>query len=128
CCPQYRALPQPDSPRPFALARIGIEQVQTEAEVDAAVSQNRSRRRSDGKELYFVAPDGKLMAASITAAGATFSAATPTPLFPVTLAPPLGANNQQYAVSRDGRFLINQPVETSTAVPITLILNWKAKP
>ena len=67
------------------------------------------------------------MAASITAAGATFSAATPAPLFPVTLAPGLGANNQQY-VSRDGRFLINQPVETSMAVPITLILNWKAKP
>jgi len=88
----------------------------------------QSRWRADGKELYFVAPDGKLMAASITGAGATFSAATPTPLFPVTLAPPLGANNQQYAVSRDGRFLINQPVETSTAVPITLILNWKAKP
>ena len=86
------------------------------------------RWRADGKELYFVAPEGKLMAASITAAGATFSAETPVPLFPVALAPGLGANNQQYAVSRDGRFLINQPVETSTAVPITLILNWKAKP
>ena len=87
----------------------------------------QSRWRADGKELYFVAPDGKLMAASITGAGGTFSAATPTPLFPVTLAPPLGANNQQYAVSPDGRFLINQPVETSTAVPITLILNWHPK-
>ena len=40
------------------------------------------------------------------------------------LAPGLGANNQQYAVSRDGRFLINQPVEESTTAPITLILNW----
>ena len=32
----------------------------------------------------------------------------------------------QYSVSRDGRFLINQLVETS-APPITLILNWKPK-
>ena len=30
--------------------------------------------------------------------------------------------------SHDGRFLINQPVETSTTPPITLILNWKPKP
>lgn len=82
------------------------------------------RWRADGKELYFFAPDGKLMTAPITAAGATFAAGTPMPLFPVTLASGLGANNQQYAVSRDGRFLINQPVETSSTAPITLILNW----
>jgi len=68
------------------------------------------------------------MAASITAAGATFSAGTPVPLFPVGLVPGLGANNQQYAVSRDGRFLINQRVETSTTAPITLLLNWKPEP
>src|SRR5205807_7234625 len=28
------------------------------------------RWRADGKELYFIAPDGKLMAASVTASGA----------------------------------------------------------
>jgi eukaryotic-like serine/threonine-protein kinase len=83
------------------------------------------RWRADGKELYFVAADGKLMAASITTSGATFAAGTPVPLFPVTLPQGLGANKQEYAVSRDGRFLINQPIEASTAPPITLILNWK---
>ena len=31
----------------------------------------------------------------------------------------------QYAVARDGRFLINQPVADATAAPITLILNWQ---
>ena len=30
----------------------------------------------------------------------------------------------EYAVSRDGRFLINQMVEESVNSPITLILNW----
>jgi hypothetical protein len=30
----------------------------------------------------------------------------------------------QYAVARDGRFLINQPVGNATTAPITLILNW----
>jgi hypothetical protein len=34
----------------------------------------------------------------------------------------------QYAVSRDGRFLIDEPVEESTATPITLILHWRPRP
>jgi len=29
-----------------------------------------------------------------------------------------------YAVARDGRFLISQPVADATVAPITLILNW----
>src|SRR5262249_29206426 len=86
------------------------------------------RWRPDGKELYFVSPDGKLMAASVTTSGATFTVGTPVALFPVMLPPGLGANRHQYAVSRDGRFLINEPVDKSTTTPITLILNWKPKP
>jgi len=83
------------------------------------------RWSSNGKELYFIAPDGKLMAASITTTGATLSAGAPAVLFQPRLAPGAGTNKQQYAVSRDGRFLINAPLEESTTAPITLILNWK---
>jgi serine/threonine protein kinase/Tol biopolymer transport system component len=86
------------------------------------------RWRADSKELYFIAPDGKLMATSVTSTGATFAAGTPMALFLVAVAPGAGTNKQQYAVSRDGRFLINQPVEASSTTPITLILNWKPKP
>jgi Tol biopolymer transport system component len=85
------------------------------------------RWRADGKELYFIAPDGKLMAVPITASDATFAAGTPVALFPAGVAPGSGPNRQQYMVSRNGRFLINQPAETSTTTPITLILNWKPK-
>jgi len=42
--------------------------------------------------------------------------------------PSPGTNKQQYAVARDGRFLINEPTEQSSTTPITLILNWKPKP
>ena len=88
------------------------------------------RWRGDGKELYFVALDGTLMAASITASGTAFQAGTPMALFPTRIvggsAPRL--LNHQYAVSRDGRFLIDQPVEEATLSPITLILNWKPRP
>jgi len=40
----------------------------------------------------------------------------------------LAALQTQYAVSRDGRFLINTQVDESNTTPITLILNWKPKP
>ena len=82
------------------------------------------RWSSDGKELYFIAPDGKLMAVPVATSGTNFTAGTPVALFPARIAPGAGANKQQYAVSRDGRFLINQPVEATAASPITLILNW----
>jgi hypothetical protein len=86
------------------------------------------RWSADVKELYFYAPDGKLMAAPIAIEGDVFSAGTPVALFSATLAPGAGSNKQEYVVTRDGRFLINEPVETAATPPITLILNWKPKP
>jgi serine/threonine protein kinase len=85
------------------------------------------RWRADGKELFFIAPDGKLMAASIAVSGATLVPGTPVALFLASPVPGAGTNKQEYVVSRDGRFLINQPVEALTT-PITLVLNWKHKP
>jgi serine/threonine protein kinase/Tol biopolymer transport system component len=82
------------------------------------------RWRADGKELYFIGLDRKLMAASVTASGVTFAVGTPVALFPAPpLVPGAGFNKHQYAVSSDGRFLINQAVEESTTTPITVILN-----
>jgi len=82
------------------------------------------RWRADSKELYFIAPDGKLMAVPVTASGSTFEAGTPVALFPTRIVEGV-LPSSQHAVSRDGRFLINQPVEESIPTPITLILNWK---
>jgi len=84
---------------------------------------SQPRWSADGKELYFIAPDGKLMATPIKASGGTFTADTPVELFQASPAAGASSNKQQYAVSRDGRFLINQPAESS-ATPITIILNW----
>lgn len=85
------------------------------------------RWRADGKELYFLAPDATMMAVPVTAAGASFDAGTPVALFPTRMVEggTVAANRPQYAVTRDGRFLINQPVADTTAAPITLILNWQ---
>jgi Tol biopolymer transport system component len=108
-----------------------VVQAFPEAQGRSSVSTNggiEPRWRSDGKELYFIAPDGKLMSASVSTAGTTFQSETPVALFQTRIAG--GAANlfrPQYAVSRDGRFLINQLAEES-ATPITLILNWAPKP
>jgi Tol biopolymer transport system component len=82
------------------------------------------RWRPDGKELYFVAPDEKMMAAPVTSSAATFAYGTPVALFRTSMVSGQGVNRQEYDVSPDGRFLINQPAE-STTTPITLILNWR---
>jgi dipeptidyl aminopeptidase/acylaminoacyl peptidase len=69
------------------------------------------RWRRDGKELFYLAPDRKLMAVTVTA-GATFEVDSPRPLFQTTLEP--AAFRQTYDVSADGnRFLLNTPVKRS---------------
>ena len=85
------------------------------------------RWRADGKELYFLAPDATLMALPVTAAGTSFEAGTPVALFPTRIVDggSVAIGRPQYAVARDGRFLINQPLGDATAAPITLILNWQ---
>ncbi|BCS31078.1 hypothetical protein TBR22_A02780 [Luteitalea sp. TBR-22] len=85
------------------------------------------RWRADGQELYFLAPDATLMAAPVTAAGATFAAGPPVALFPTRIVEggTIATSRPQYAVAADGRFLVNQPVTDAAAPPITLILNWR---
>ena len=69
------------------------------------------------------------MSVPVAALASEFEAGTPVALFQTRIAGGIPATfKPQYAVSRDGRFLINQLLETSTAPPITLILNWQPKP
>ena len=81
----------------------------------------------DGQELYFVAPDARMMAAQIHATATTLQADVPEPLFATQK---LGggqnviAHGHQYDVARDGRFLINMDVEAS-GPPIVLLMNWR---
>ena len=85
------------------------------------------RWRGDGKELFYLSSDGKMMAAPVTI-GANFDAGTPVPLFQATPRPPVAsAELFVYDVSRDGqRFLIITPVKQETA-PMSVVLNWTAK-
>ena len=88
------------------------------------------RWSSDGQEIYFISAELKLMSASVgTARGnqnPTLQVGKPVALFPVRVVGGIVTEfvKAQYAVSRDGRFLMNEPAEESADVPITLLLNW----
>ena len=86
------------------------------------------RWRGDGKELFYLSSDGKIMAAPVTS-GANFDAGVPIALFQATPRQPVSLQDLfVYDVSRDGqRFLINTPVKQAETAPMSLILNWAAK-
>ena len=79
--------------------------------------------RGDGKELYYVSPDGKIMAVDIrTERG--FEAGAPRALFPTRILPLVEARNN-YDVTRDGqRFLVNSRRPEDASLPITVIAPW----
>jgi eukaryotic-like serine/threonine-protein kinase len=85
------------------------------------------RWRRDGKELFYIALDGRLMSVPIRFASSSqaLEPGVPVPLFATRLNALQVFPRHEYVVSQDGqRFLIN--VEETSTAPITVILNWKA--
>jgi Tol biopolymer transport system component len=80
----------------------------------------------DGKELFFLSPEGGLMAASIDRKGELI-AGDPVQLF-LTRTEGRGSNVplvlHQYDVAQDGRFLVNSSLGESSLSPLTLVVNW----
>jgi Tol biopolymer transport system component len=81
------------------------------------------RWRRDGREIFYVAPDGKLMAAAVNGQGAVFQVGAVTPLFDLRMRDQrLGT---PYDVTADGQhFLVNTETEQTAFAPITLVVNW----
>jgi len=76
------------------------------------------RWRRDGKELFYLRPDGELMAAQVSANRAAFQASIPKPLFKAAFV-------QGWDVSADGtRFLFPIVLRDTTPYPFTVVLNW----
>ena len=84
--------------------------------------------RHDGKELYYLALDGKLMAVPITSTGVSVKAGRPEPLFQTSIALNRAqpGRDRRYDVAQDGRFLIVTPAVTPTSTPISVIVNWQS--
>jgi Tol biopolymer transport system component len=91
----------------------------------------QARWNSNGKELFYVADDDRLMAVPIhfSPDGKAVEAGAPSALFATTVgSTAILKYRQQYDVSRDGQsFVMNSVVGDATASPINVILNWTPK-
>jgi serine/threonine protein kinase/dipeptidyl aminopeptidase/acylaminoacyl peptidase len=82
---------------------------------------DKPRWSRDGKELFYIAPDGKMMAVPIKG-GSTFSPGVPIPLFNTRV-----TGFMPFDVAPDGRFLINtMPADATSRSSITVVVNWFA--
>jgi len=83
--------------------------------------------RRDGKELFYLGPDNKVMAVDVKTDPAQFEAGVPKPLFQVQLIGGGGVWRNRYVVSPDGqRFLMLVPAAEAKPSPITVVVNWPA--
>ena len=81
--------------------------------------------RGDGRELFYLAADSRLMAVAINEA-ATLERGAITPLFETRLPPMLAPFRRGYTVTPDGeRFLLNNLVPDAEPSAITLVRNWR---
>jgi Tol biopolymer transport system component len=83
------------------------------------------RWRQDGKELFYVSVDGKLMAVAVST-DASFKAGSPVALFQTHRRQPVSSQDVfSYDVSSDGqRFLIITKMDEANAAPLSVLLNW----
>jgi serine/threonine protein kinase/Tol biopolymer transport system component len=81
------------------------------------------RWRGDGRELFFLAPDGMMMAARIDTAK-DFKVTVPQPLFQTGITSI--QNNHPYVVTRDGQRFLVPLSNQSAASQMTVVLNWLA--
>lgn len=80
--------------------------------------------RSDGKELYYLNPDGKLTAAELRENQGSLQVAGTRTLFPIRAV----SFNDTYDVFPDGKkFLINTMSTAATPAPLSLVFNWAAE-
>jgi len=83
------------------------------------------RWRGDGREIYYLSEERKLMAVSV-GAGPTFD--IPKLLFQTRVPEGVTSRRTHYVSSRDGqRFLVNTQNLDASPNPITVVLNWQAE-
>ncbi len=81
--------------------------------------------RRDGKELFFYAADGKLMAVPVES-GESFEPGAAVALFEFRSGS-ISTITAPYTVTGDGqRFLVNAIVDAEPRAPLTVVVNWAA--
>jgi len=90
--------------------------------------------RSDGRELYYLAPDGNVMAVDVDTTRDVFESTTPRVLFSTAMEMPSGDEQADtlFDATPDGqRFLLNLPLprdhsagDAAGDLPLQVIVNW----
>jgi Tol biopolymer transport system component len=83
------------------------------------------RWRADGKELYYRAPDQKVMAVEVQTGGG-FTPGVPQPLF-LGRFDAANARNRYLPTADGRRFLTVAPLGRESMTPTTVVLNWNAE-
>jgi dipeptidyl aminopeptidase/acylaminoacyl peptidase len=82
--------------------------------------------RRDGKEIFYVASDKKMIAVDVKTDGPTLEVGTPKALFDLRV-PSFNSAQAQFAVAADGQeFLVANTAGEITSMPINVVLNWTA--
>ncbi len=86
------------------------------------------RWRQDGKELFYLSAEGKMMSVALNT-GATFKAEAPVALFQTQRRQPISSFAVfSYDVSGDGRrFLVITKAGEANAAPLSVHLNWASE-
>jgi len=93
----------------------------------SAAGGSQPEWRRDGKELFYISADRKMMAVPVTTDGTTFSAGVPRALFDVQVPEQVAPYATDYTVTADGqRFLVNTVIDQPTRSALTVVLNWTA--
>lgn len=82
------------------------------------------RWSDDGTRIYFISMEGAMMEAAFSFAESEVAIASPVELFRTRISSQ--SYNHQYAVTQDGRFLVNEIVADPLSPPITVIRNWSS--
>jgi eukaryotic-like serine/threonine-protein kinase len=82
--------------------------------------------RADGKELFYLSAEDKLMAVDVNTAARQFQAAIPKALFQAQLVEGLLWRNRYVVTANGQQFLMLSPVRNYQTNPITVVLNWPA--
>ena len=85
------------------------------------------RWRRDGKALYYLGPQSKLMEVDVLP-GSAFKVGIPKPLFEVHPRPTTDTAGWMWDISADGqRFLFNILTDQQSIAPLTVMTDWRAK-
>jgi Tol biopolymer transport system component len=79
-----------------------------------------ARWRADGREIFYLAPDQRLMSAEITIRGDQIEIGEVNPLFGLPL------SGHRYDVSADGQRILAITPRQSGSAPMTIVQNWPA--